>query len=295
MHKKLIKGIKENISLKEYTTFKIGGKARYFFVAKDNGDFMSVISWALENNIPFFILGGGSNLLISDKGFKGLVIKAGNNAIELKKEKIIAQAGVKLSAASAMAKNNNLSGLEWSVGIPGTIGGAVLGNAGAAGKGMNDLIEKVEVFDIKDNKIKIFNNKKCGFGYRESIFKKNKKLIILAAELKFKKENKKNISRLEKSFLDDRLSRQPLDFPSAGSVFKNPKNFSAGEVIEKCGLKGKKIGRAKISEKHANFIINSGNAKAKDVISLIDIAKKAVKNKFKINLQEEIEFFGWKK
>lgn len=252
-----------DVSLKNYTTFKIGGSAKYFFTAKTKEDLFCAITAAKKLKLPFFVLGGGSNILVSDRGFKGLVIKFGQ------------------PFSSYVSK-----GLEWAVGIPGTVQGAVCGNTGAFKKSMKDVVESVEVFDVKTGKIKIFKNKNCKFSYRNSIFKHNKNLIILSVKIKPKKSNAKKI----KEYLDYKKERQPLDYPSAGSIFKNPSGFSAGGLIEKCGLKGKIIGQAKISEKHANFIVNLGNARAKDVKELINLIKKEVKKKFKINLEEEIQF-----
>ena len=258
--------IKRNVVLAKYTTFRIGGKAKYFFVAKNKDEIIKAVKWAKNKNLPFFILGGGSNLLVSDKGYRGLVIKYG------------------IPLSSYVLKN-----LDWAVGIPGTIQGAVYGNAGAFGKSMEDNVKSVEVFDIKTNKIKIFKNKDCRFSYRNSVFKKNKNLIIISAKIKFQKSNPDKI----KQYLNYKKDTQPLNFPSAGSIFKNPKGFTAGELVEKCGLNGKRIGDVKVSEKHANFIVNLGNGKAKDVIKLIKLIKTKVKNKFKINLEEEIQFLGF--
>jgi len=264
---------KKNVLLKNHTTFRIGGSAKYFFVAKTKEELIEAINLAKKLNpspfpkgdrvkLPFFILGGGSNILVSDRGFNGLVIKFGQ------------------SLSSYISK-----GLEWAVGIPGTIQGAVWGNAGAFKKSMKDVVEKVEVFDTKTEKVKIFKNKDCKFGYRDSIFKKKKNLIILSVKIKSKKSDAKKI----KQYLDYRKKTQPLNFPSAGSVFKNPTGFSAGKLIEDCGLKGKKVGNVKISEKHANFIVNLGRGKAKDVMKLIKIIKNRVKKKFGKTLEEEIE------
>ncbi|MFH1780607.1 MAG: UDP-N-acetylmuramate dehydrogenase [Candidatus Nealsonbacteria bacterium] len=253
----------KNISLKKYTTFRIGGQAKYFFIAKTKNDLLRAVKEAKERRLPFFILGNGSNLLVSDEGYKGLVIKTGK------------------PLSSYVSK-----GLEWAAGIPGTIEGAVYGNAGAFGQSMKDAVESAEVFDTKTKKVKIFKNKDCQFGYRTSIFKRNRDLIILSVKIKRRKSDFKKI----KEYLDYRKKTQPLNFPSAGSVFKNPSGFSAGELIEKCGLKGKKIGGAQISNVHANFIVNLGTATAQDVLLLIKLIKKTVKKKFKINLKEEIIF-----
>ncbi len=260
---KLLPGIKKNVSLKNYTTFRIGGPAKYFFVAKNKTELIEAIKTAKKLKLPFFILGGGSNVLVSDRGFKGLVIKFGQ------------------PLSSYVSK-----GLEWAVGIPGTIQGAVCGNAGAFKKSMKDVVASVEVFDTKTEKIEIFKNKGCKFNYRESIFRKKKNLIILSVKIKPKKNNTKKI----KQYLDYRKETQPLSFPSAGSVFKNPRGFSAGDLIERCGLKGKKVGNVKISEIHSNFIVNLGQGTAKDVMRLIKIIKNKVKKKFGVVLEEEIQY-----
>jgi len=253
----------KNVSLKKYTTFKIGGPAKYFFTAKNKNDLIKALREAKKLNLPFFILGGGSNVLISDKGFNGLVIKAGR-PLSLYVSK----------------------GLDWAVGIPGTIEGAVCGNAGAFGRSMKDEVKAVEVFDAKTSKVKIFKNKDCQFGYRSSVFKKKKNLVILSVKTKSRKSNFKKI----KAYLKRKKETQPLNYFSAGSVFKNSKNYFAAELIEKCNLKGKQIGRAKISEKHANFIVNLGGASSQDVLKLLSSAKQRVKKKFKIKLKEEVVF-----
>lgn len=255
---------KKNVSLKNYTTFRIGGKAKYFFVAKTKDNLIEAIKTAKKKKLPFFILGDGSNLLVSDKGYKGLVIKFGQP----------------LSLYV-------FQGLEWATGIPGTVQGAVFGNAGAFGRSMKDVVKEVKVFDTKTEKIKNFKNKDCQFSYKNSIFRKKKNLIILSVEIKTKKSNPKKI----KEYFNYKKETQPLNFPSAGSVFRNPAGFFAGELIDKCGLKGKRVGNVKISEKHANFIVNLGNGKAKDVIKLIKLIKNKVKKKFGVVLKEEIRIF----
>lgn len=298
MEKELI-GVKKNVSLAQYTSFKIGGKAKYFFKAETKEDLLKAVAAANKFKLPFFILGGGNNLLVSDKGYRGLVINLQFLTFDFQKIsnskslKILAGAGLPLSKIVNLSAEKSLTGLEWVAGIPGTIGGAIYGNAGAFGKSMKDIIKKVNVLDVEKSKIKTLKNKNCKFNYRESVFKKNKNLIIISAEFRLKKEAKKEIKKRIKEFLNYKKETQPLNFPSAGSIFKNPKGFSAGQLIEKCGLKGKKIGKAKFSEKHANFIVNLGKAKAKDVINLINLAKKSVKNKFKIILQEEIQYLGF--
>jgi len=280
--------VQKNILLKNYTTFKIGGSAKYFFAAKTKENLIKAIMVAKKYNLPFFILGGGSNLLVADKGFKGLVIKIRNQKSEIKNNKIFAEAGVLLSQLVNTTLMKKLTGLEWAAGIPGTVGGAIGGNAGAFGKSMEGIVKGVEVFDATTGKTKILKNKDCKFEYRDSVFKRKKNFIIISVILQLKKGNKKEIKNKLAGYLNYRKERQPLNFPSAGSVFKNPNGLSAGELIEKCGLKGKKIGNVKISERHANFIINLGRGRAKDVEKLINLVKKTVKSKFKIVLEEEI-------
>jgi UDP-N-acetylmuramate dehydrogenase len=289
----LLKGVQKNISLVRYNTFKVGGQAKYFYIAKDKNGLIKATGAADKLNLPFFILGNGSNLLIADKGFNGLVIKMQNNNCRIRNFEISAGAGTKLGELLDISVKNNLAGLEWAAGIPGTVGGAIYGNAGAFGSSMADFVCSIEILDLNSKKIIILKNKNCKFGYRKSVFQDNKNWIIVSAEILLKKDNKKNIKNKIKEFLDNRKKTQPLNFPSAGSIFKNPKIFSAGELIEKCNLKGKKIGGAMISEKHANFIINYDGAKAGDIKKLINFVKKSVKNKFKIILEEEIKYLGF--
>lgn len=302
--------LKRNILLKNYSTFKIGGRADYFLLVRKKRELFEAISLAKEKKIPFFILGNGSNVLFSDEGFKGLVIKIQNSKFKIKNKKIFAESGCLLNKLAIESIKKGLKGLEWAIGIPGTLGGAIRGNAGAFGKEIKDVLEKVKVLKIKDKKLEIvnINKKKCKFKYRDSIFKRKKNWIILEATLKLKKGDKKKLEEEAKKILKERKEKQPLEFPNAGSIFKNvplkkiPKKVQekfkerikngflpAAVLIEAVNLKGKKIGGAKISEKHANFIINFKKAKAKDVLALIDLIKKKVKEKFKIELEPEIE------
>jgi UDP-N-acetylmuramate dehydrogenase len=289
--KKVFPHIRFNVSLAEYTTFKIGGIADYFLEVENKEKLKESVLWARDNNLPFFILSGGSNVLFSDKGYRGLVIKTGKGKINFKEEKIISFSGNLLRDIISFSLKEGLTGLEWSCGIPGSIGGAVFGNAGAFDSSIKDSVLEVEALDLETKKIKKFKNKECLFGYRESLFKKNN-YVILEVLLKLKKEKKEIIEENINSFLKKRKEKQPLGNFSAGSVFKNEKGVSAGFLIEKCGLKGKRIGNAVISQKHANFILNLGKAKAKEVKELIEIAKKEVKKKFGIDLKEEIILIG---
>ena len=309
---KIFKKFEENVSLKDYTSFRIGGTARYFFRAKTKQDLISAIQTAKQNGLPFFILGKGSNLLVSDKGYNGLMIKMENSKIELfdnsksscavearENPRIYVEAGALLSSLAALAVENSLTGMEWAAGIPGTVGGAVVGNAGAFGASMSSTIASIEAVDTKSEKIRVFVNQDCKFKYRDSIFKQDKNLIIISALLEMERGDKQEIQKTIKEFLERRALAQPK-FPSAGSVFKNPapaqilekfgrtKGYSAGELIEKCGLRGKRTGDIQISEKHCNFFVNLGKGKASDVLELINLAKRAVKQKFGIELREEI-------
>lgn len=305
--------IKKGVSLKNHTTFKIGGKAKYFIEAKSKKDIISAINWAQKNKVKIFILGGGSNILFSEKEFKGLIIKNSYCEIFKKGNKVYFSSGVPMARAVNFYIKNNLKGLEWAGGLPGTIGGAVRGNAGCFGGEMKDSVIEVENLHFKKNdKIKIIkrNNKNCDFNYRWSIFKKNNE-IILGAYLKSGKGDKKALEEKIKYCINYRRTHHPMEYPSAGSVFKNIPLKSVNKkvrelfkdkikydpfpiipvaaIIDKAGLKGKKIGGAEISTKMPNFIINKNKASFSDIIKLVNLAKKEVKKKFNIKLEEEIK------
>ena len=283
--------LRENVLLSEYSTFRIGGIARYLIEVDNAEDLKKVIQKALELNLQFIVIGGGSNILFSSKGYNGLVIVfKSNNTFSINDNLIEVDASVSLNYL--INKLNNYTGLEWAVGIPGTVAGAINGNAGAFGGEMSELIKQVKVLEIKDNQIieKDFSKEDCKFSYRNSIFKNNPNLIIVSAILELKKDNEENVKQKIKNNLSKRMSKQPKGF-SIGSIFKNGEDFSAGELIEKAGLKGLQIGDAKISDEHANFIINLGKATSDDVLELIKIIKKEVKEKFSIDLEEEIKIF----
>ena len=283
--------LKENVLLSEYSTFRIGGIARYLIEVDNAEDLKKVIQKALELNLQFIVIGGGSNILFSSKGYNGLVIVfKSNNTFSINDNLIEVDASVSLNYL--INKLNNYTGLEWAVGIPGTVAGAINGNAGAFGGEMSELIKQVKVLEVKDNQIieKNFSKEDCKFSYRNSIFKNNSNLIIASAILELKKDSEENVKQKIKNNLSKRMSKQPKGF-SIGSIFKNGEDFSAGELIEKAGLKGLQIGDAKISDEHANFIINLGKATSDDVLELIKIIKKEVKEKFSIDLEEEIKIF----
>ncbi len=329
--KKNLPNIQENTPLAKYISIRIGGPAKYFLTIKKKKDLIRAVKLAKRFKLPFFILGEGSNLLIADEGYAGIVIKVQSSKLKIKscnsKLKVIyAESGIKLKDLLKTSLNRSLTGIEWVAGIPGTIGGAIYGNTGAFGKSMKDIIRKVEVYDVKEDKIKIFKNRDCKFNYRDSIFKKNRDLIIISAVFQLKKEEQRKIKRKVEDYLNFRERTQPLTSFSSGSIFKNVKisalsskqtggmknknllkkiselkefnkkeMIPAGYLIEECGLKGKRIGRAQVSKKHANFIINLDRARAKDVMKLIRLIKQKVKNKFKVQLEEEINFLPLKK
>ncbi|MDD5589942.1 MAG: UDP-N-acetylmuramate dehydrogenase [Candidatus Portnoybacteria bacterium] len=306
-----IKNLQENVSLANRTTFRIGGPARYFFEAKSGEDIKDAIAWANEKHLPFFILGGGSNLLVSDKGFDGLVIKIKIPDLKIfpegEKCRVIADAGVLLAKIILETTRAGYSGAEWGFGIPGTVGGAIFGNAHRLGQAMDQVVEKVKVLDLESFKIKDISKEECDFGYGESRFKKTKE-IILSAELLFLKKDEAEINKTLQEARQIVLDAPR--FPSAGCVFKNYETagendallknhpelaprvrggkIGVGYLIDQCGLKGKKIGGAKIWEGHANYIINESGAKAADVCELIKECQEAVKNKYGFILEEEI-------
>jgi len=283
----------KNISLAKYTSFKIGGPAKHFCIVKNKEDLIKAVKKAKELELPFFILGGGSNVLALDKGYNGLIIKIHNSKLFVNNSRINVEAGTKLEDLVKLSARKSLTGLEWAAGIPGTIGGAVYGNAQAFDVKISDIVKSVEVLDVKTLKTKNLLKEQCQFLSKTSIFKKNKNLIILSVLLKIKKGNKERIQKGIKKHLDFRNQRHPLEFPSAGSIFVNKGGTAPSSyLIEEAGLKGTKIGGVKVSEKHAGFIINTGKAKAKDVLDLIKIIKQKVKSKSGIILEEEIQIIN---
>jgi len=284
--------MKRNVPLAEYTTFKIGGPADLFYEAGSEEELIRVVRAVREVGIPYFILGGGSNILVWDKGYRGMVIKCQMLNVKCqiyeKKAVVFAEAGVPVSVLLDKLVENSITGLEFMAGIPGTVGGAVRGNAGAWQQSFGDKVKQVKVL-TEQGEIRWIGKEECNFGYRESRFKKGGE-VVLGVELEMDKGDKKEIEGRVKEYWGKRAD-QPKE-PSAGCIFVNPKPQAAGELIDQSGLKGTQIGGAKISGKHANFIVNVGGAKAADVVALIDLAKKTVKEKFNIDLKEEIVRVG---
>lgn len=308
--------IQKNISLALHTTFRIGGLAKYFVEVNSETELLEAIKYAKDNNLEFFILGGGSNLLVSDNGFDGIVIKCRikNYEIQITSGVIKAGSGVFLSKTVKDSIENSLTGMEWAFGIPGTIGGAIRGNAGAFGGEMAEVVESVKVFDANDSEIKIFNKNDCVYTYRNSIFKQNRNLIILSAVLNLAAGNKDESQKKSQEIIRQRIAKQPQGMASAGSFFVNPvvdnskliaefeqergikskgNKIPAGWLIEKADLKGKKMGGAMISDIHPNYIVNTGLATAEDVIMLTSFIKQQVRDKFGIELKEEVQYLGF--
>ena len=277
----------KNQTFKNLTTIKIGGKIRAFIEIKEVTKLLKIISLCKKNKVEFFVLGNGSNLLVSDKLFEKVVLKISLKSIRVKNENIVCGAGVNMFSLNHFAIKNGLSGLEWSYGIPGTVGGGVKMNSGSFGGEMKDVVQCVYYTDGE----KIFrkNVKSLGFSYRNSFFSKNN-YIILKVVLKLKKDLPENIDKLCSKIFSKRIATQPYGTLNAGSVFKKPKENYAPVMIEMCGLKGVKYKNAEISSKHCGFIINAnGKATFHQVLKLICKIKKTVFEKFGIMLETEIE------
>lgn len=275
--------------MKKHTGYGVGGCARYYAEIDSLFSLNLLISLSKQYKVKYKVIGNGTNILVSDLGFNGIIIDTKNlNDIFFKRDQVKAMAGAKLEKLIHFAVNNKLTGLEALSGIPATIGGAIVMNAGAFGHNISDYILTVET--LADGKIKVYDKNDCKFSYRSSRFL-HKKEIVVSATFNFKNAPKEVIQAGIKSYNELRRSIQPMG-RSCGSVFKNPKPISAGTLIEKAGLKGCRIGGASVSEKHANFIITSSKAKAKDVYTLIQEIKRKVKDTFGIELVEEVECVG---
>ncbi len=293
-NKLLTKIPKDNIRLNEdmskHTSIKIGGPADIFIKIKNIEELKYVLKIAKEENIPITVIGNGSNLLVKDKGIRGIVLQIKIDEISVNATEIDVGAGTLLSKLSKTAYENSLAGLEFAAGIPGTIGGAITMNAGAYGGEFKDIVVSTTYID-KDLNIHTISNKEHNFEYRNSIFK-DKNFIILKSKLKLKEDIKENIEAKMKQNSNKRKESQPIEYPSAGSVFKRGNGFITAEAIDKCGLKGYNIRDAYVSEKHAGFIVNKGKATAKDVIDLIEYIKQVVYEKYKIKIEMEIKIIG---
>ena len=292
LYDKLIKVIPQDRVLKnepmcKHTTFKIGGLADIFVIINSVQELKTVIKLAKENNININCIGNGSNILVKDEGIRGITIKLNMKEITVKDNIIEAESGASLPILAKTAYENNLSGLEFACGIPGTVGGAIYMNAGAHGVEFKDIVLSTTYLD-SNIELHTIKNEEQKFSHRYSIFAETNNIII-STSIKLTKSSKEEILQKMQTYMEMRRTRQPLGMPSAGSVFKRKDNIIPAEIIDKCGLKGYNIGDAYVSEKHAGFIVNKGKAKAKDVLELIEHIKNVVKEKYNIDLELEIK------
>lgn len=279
-------------AMSRHTTFKIGGPADYFLMPDKDTDVGRIVKICKESAIPYFILGNGSNLLVGDGGYRGAVIQIYKNmsAVTVEGTEITVQAGALLSSVAATAKNAALTGFEFAGGIPGTMGGAVVMNAGAYGGEMKDVLTEVTVMD-EEGEIVTLPADKLELGYRTSIIK-TAGYIVLEAKLQLKEGNPEVIRETMKDLTIRRTTKQPLEYPSAGSTFKRPEGYFAGKLIMDSGLAGYQVGGAQVSEKHCGFVINAGGATARDVRTLMDNVRDIVYKKYGVTLEPEVKFLG---
>ena len=283
----------ENESLAKHTTYKVGGNAKVFVYPKNREKLVLLLKELKEKNIKYKILGNGSNTLFSDKEFNGVIINLDMfNKITYYRNLVKAEAGVNLIKLSYQTIKRGLAGLEFASGIPGTVGGAIYMNAGAYKSDMGYVTKSIEVL-TPNLEIITMTNKELNFHYRTSFLQKHNDYICLEATFQLRKNDKELLQEIVEDRKKRRIESQPLEYPSAGSVFRNPENDFAGRLIEELGYKGYTNGGAKVSEKHANFIVNHNNAKAEDIKKIIELLQKEVKKKYDIDLKCEQEFVNW--
>ncbi|HYE81498.1 MAG TPA: UDP-N-acetylmuramate dehydrogenase [Clostridia bacterium] len=287
-----IDNVTYNEPMKNHTSFKLGGPADIFIEPGDESELANTVRALREHTVPYYIMGNGSNLLVSDRGLRGAVVKIGEKFINYTadEDRIIAESGILLSALSKIAAKNSLAGMEFASGIPGSLGGAVTMNAGAYGGEMKDIVEWVEVLD-QDLKLRRLQSSEMEFGYRKSVVEPGKYLVIRCC-LKLRKGNQDKINSIMAELTEKRRSKQPLHLASAGSTFKRPEGYFAGKLIEDSGLRGYSIGGAQVSPLHCGFVVNNGNATARDVYDLIRYVQKTVFEKFKVRLETEVKILG---
>ncbi len=286
--------VRRDYSMKRITSFRIGGNADLAIYPADAKAFAFALDAARQNGVPYIVIGNGSNTLASDKGFRGIVfVTTDMRKVQIDGEYLTGGCGVLLGSVGTNASTAGLSGAEFANGIPGTLGGAVYMNAGAYGGQLSDIVHSTECYDLDTGEFLTLDNASQNFGYRHSVFME-KNYIILSSTLKLKKGEPDAIRAKMNEHLQSRREKQPLNYPSAGSVFKRPAGHFAGKLIEDAGLKGTRVGGAVVSPKHAGFIVNTGDATANDVLSLIEIIKEKVFAQFGVSLECEIRFVGEK-
>lgn len=286
----------ENILFDEpmsrHTTFRVGGAAKCLIKVNNKEQMKKLIPYLHMTGQNFFILGNGSNLLVGDKGYSGILVKLGEGmeSVTVEGERMKISAGTLLSKAASAARENELTGMEFASGIPGTVGGAIVMNAGAYGGEMKQIVESVEVMNM-EGEILVLDNDTMEFGYRKSVIK-SRPFIVLETVLRLQKGKQEEISSKMEELSRLRREKQPLEYASAGSTFKRPEGYFAGKLIMDAGLRGFSIGGAKVSEKHCGFIVNSGNATAADIREVIDEVQQCVKAKFGVTLEREVIYLG---
>ena len=292
--KEIFKEVYINEPMKKHTSFRTGGPADVYVKADRAENIIKAIEMLKKENVEYTIIGNGSNLLVSDRGICGAVIEIGSmmNNISVEGEKIYAEAGALLSSLAAAAAENCLTGLEFASGIPGSVGGAVVMNAGAYDGEIKDAIDYADVIDNEGNILRLTKDE-LGLSYRHSVIDE-KKMIVIGAGFRLKEGDGRAIKEKMADFAARRREKQPLNYPSAGSTFKRPEGHFAGKLIEDAGLKGKTIGGAQVSQKHAGFIINTGDATTEDILELMDCCVETVYNKFGVRLEPEVRFIGRK-
>ena len=278
--------------MSRHTTFRVGGPADFFVTPKAKEEVRDVIRICKEAGMPYYIIGNGSNLLVSDAGYRGVIVQIYKemNEVKVEGDLVKAQAGALLSGIAAKALGAELSGFEFASGIPGTIGGACVMNAGAYGGEMKDVLESVTVLTGEGKIIELGRNE-LELGYRTSVIAK-KGYIVLGAVLKLERGDGEKIKTYMDELKEKRVTKQPLEYPSAGSTFKRPEGYFAGKLIMDAGLRGYQVGDAQVSEKHCGFVINKGNATAADVLTLIENVREKVQEQFGVTLEPEVKFLG---
>lgn len=287
---------KEDILIDEpmskHISFRVGGPADILVKPSSEDQIKDILTFAKKENIPYLIIGNGSNLLVRDGGIRGIVIKIAENFNDFSIEgtTVTAQSGAMLSFMGKAIMRNNLTGFEFAAGIPGTLGGAIAMNAGAYGGEMKDIVKSVRLIDSQGNIVEL-SNEEMQFAYRKSILSKEE-YIVLSAVMELKEGNYEEIRDIMKDLTNKRVTKQPLNLPSAGSTFKRPEGYFAAKLIEDCGLKGLTLRGAQVSDKHCGFVVNLGGAKAKDILDLIYVVKSTVYSKFGVMLEEEVKILG---
>lgn len=285
--------ILEHERMSNHTTFRIGGPADLFAVPDTVEKAAAIVRICRENQYPFYVLGNGSNLLVSDEGYRGLILQLYRNLSEItvKGEEITVQAGAMLSVIAKKALAHSLTGFEFASGIPGTIGGAAVMNAGAYGGEMKDVLVEVTVL-TRENEIKVIPARELQLGYRFSVIPQNG-WIMLGAKLRLQKGEEEQIRARMEELKEQRVTKQPLEYPSAGSTFKRPEGYFAGKLIMDAGLRGYTVGGAQVAEKHCGFVVNRGGATASDVLQLMTDVSKKVKDQFGVVLEPEVKMLGF--